>query len=46
MTFFTSVAALFVVIPFSVAAFWGVLGTMALFGVTFAVSNLILERRM
>lgn len=46
VTFFTSAAALFVVIPFSVETFWGVLGTMALFGVTFAVSNLILERRM
>lgn len=46
VTFFTSAAALFVVLPFSVEAFWGLLGTMALFGVTFAVSNLILERRM
>ncbi len=46
VTFFTSAAALFVVLPFSVAAFWGVLGTMALFGVSFAVSNLVLERRM
>lgn len=46
VTFFTSAAALFVVLPFSVEAFWGVLGTMALFGVTFAVSNLIMERTM
>lgn len=46
VTFFTSAAALFVVIPFSVETFWGVLGTMALFGVTFAVSNLILEWKM
>ncbi len=46
VTFFTSAAALFVVLPFSVEAFWGVLGTMALFGVTFAVSNLILQRTM
>ncbi len=46
VTFFTSAAALFAVLPFSVAAFWGVLGTMALFGVSFAVSNLVLERRM
>ncbi len=46
VTFFTSAAALFVVLPFSVAAFWGVLGTMALFGVSFAVANLVLERRM
>ncbi len=46
VTFFTSAAALFVVLPFSVAAFWGVLGTMALFGVSFAVSNLVLERKM
>lgn len=46
VTFFTSAAALFVVIPFSVETFWGVLGTMALFGVTFALSNLILERKM
>ena len=46
VTFFTSAAALFVIIPFSVEIFWGVLGTMALFGVTFAVSNLILERTM
>ncbi len=46
VTFFVSAAALFVIIPFSVETFWGVLGTMALFGVTFAVSNLILERRM
>ncbi len=46
VTFFTSAAALFMVLPFSVEAFWGVLGTMALFGVTFAVSNLILQRTM
>lgn len=46
VSFFTGAAALFVVLPFSAAAFWGVLGMMALFGVTFAVSNLVLERRM
>lgn len=46
VTFFASAAALFVIIPFSVEIFLGVLGTMALFGVTFAVSNLILERTM
>ncbi len=46
VTFFTSAAALFVVLPVSVAAFWGVLGTMALFGVSFAVANLVLERKM
>lgn len=46
VTFFVSAAALFIVIPFSVEIFWGVLGTMALFGVSFAVSNFILERKM
>ena len=45
VTFFTSAAALFVIIPFSVETFWGVLGTIALFGVTFDVSNFILERK-
>lgn len=46
VTFFVGFAALFVVLPFSAAAFWGVLGTMALFGVSFAGANLVLERTM
>lgn len=46
VTFFTSAAALFVVLPFSVAAFGALLAAMALFALTFLAANLVLERRM
>lgn len=46
VTFFVSAAALFVVLPFSVAAFRALLGAMVLFALTFLAANLILERRM
>ena len=46
ITFFTSAAALFVVLPFSFHAFFALLGAMALYCVTFLVGNLILSKRM
>lgn len=46
VTFFTSAAALFVVLPFSVDAFRALLGAMILFALTFVAANRILERRM
>lgn len=46
VTFFTSAAALFVVLPFSVDAFRALLAAMALFALTFLAANRVLERRM
>lgn len=46
VTFFTSAAALFVVLPFSVAAFRALMGAMILFALTFFAADQILERRM
>ena len=46
ITFFTSAAALFVVLPFSIPAFCALMGTMVLYCVTFLVSNLILSKRL
>ena len=46
VTFFTAAAALFVVLPFSRAAFCALLGMMALYAVTFAVACGVMERRV
>lgn len=46
VTFFTSAAALFVVLPLSVAAFTALLCTMALYALTFAVVNLWLSKKL
>ena len=46
VTFFTSAAALFVILPFSIPAVLALLGSMVLYCATFVVSNLILSKRM
>ena len=46
ITFFTSAAALFVVLPFSFHAFFALMGTMVLYCASFLVSNWILSKRM
>ena len=46
ITFFTVAAALFVVLPFSFAAFYALLGVMALYGVTFLVAGFILSKKL
>ena len=46
ITFFTSAAALFVVLPFSIPAFCALIGANVLYCATFLVSNLILSKRM
>ena len=46
VTFFTSAAALFVVLPLSRPAFFALMAVMALYAVSFLISNLILEKRM
>ena len=46
ITFFTSAAALFVVLPFSIPAFCALMGTMVLYCVTFLVLNLILSKKL
>ena len=44
--FFTAAGALFVVLPFSQAAFYALLGMMALYAVTFVAACMVLERRV
>ena len=46
ITFFTSAAVLFVVLPFSFHAFFALLGAMVLYCGSFLVGNLILSKRM
>lgn len=46
VTFFTGAALLFVVLPFSVAAFRAVMTLIVLFAASFLTANRILERRM
>ena len=46
VTFFTGAALLFVVLPFSVAAFRAVMGLIVLFVLTFVATSCMLERRM
>lgn len=46
ITFFTSTAALFVVLPFSFHAFYALLAVMALYGVTFLVAGFILSKKL
>ena len=46
ITSFTVAAALFVVLPFSFAAFYALLGVMALYGVTFLVAGFVLSKRL
>lgn len=45
ITFFTSAAALFVILPFSFPAFYALMGVMALYAVCFLLANAILEKR-
>lgn len=46
VTFFTVAAALFVVLPFSFAAFYSLLGVMVLYSVAFLLADVILSRRL
>ena len=46
VTFFTSAGALFVVLPLSMAAFSALLGTMALYALSFAAVNLWLSKTL
>lgn len=46
VTFFTAAAALFVVLPFSFAAFYALLAVMAFYAVVFLILNLILSKRL
>lgn len=46
ITFFTTAAALFVVLPFSFWAFNALLAVMALYAVTFMALNFILSKRL
>ena len=46
ITFFTVAAALFVVLPFSFAAFYALLGVMAFYGITFLVAGFILSKKL
>ena len=46
ITFFTSAAALFVVLPFSIPAFCALLGTMVLYALSFLITDLILSKKI
>ena len=46
ITFFTSAAALFVVLPFSIPAFCALLSTMVLYALSFLITDLILSKKM
>lgn len=46
ITFFTSAAALFVLLPLSLDAFRALIGVMALYAVSFLVMSSVLEKRM
>ena len=46
LTFFTSAAALFVVLPFSKAAYGALLGVMILYAISFGMAKVWLTRKV